>query len=64
VYPWGTVYVDGEKKGTTPLREPIPLAPGTHLITIANPDFGEINRSILIEEKQTFHLKHNFTNEE
>jgi serine/threonine-protein kinase len=33
------VYVDGDSAGTTPLREPLTLAPGAHEVAFRNPRF-------------------------
>ncbi len=35
--PWAHVYIDGEFKDTTPLGEPLTLAPGRHLLELKNP---------------------------
>ncbi|MBN2380984.1 serine/threonine protein kinase [candidate division WOR-3 bacterium] len=37
VRPWGEVYIDGNHISTTPLAEPITLAPGRHQLKITHP---------------------------
>jgi serine/threonine-protein kinase len=39
VSPWGHVSVDGKSYGTTPIGA-ISLSPGTHTVTVTNPDLG------------------------
>ncbi|HLA62842.1 MAG TPA: PEGA domain-containing protein, partial [Rhodothermales bacterium] len=40
VSPWARVEVDGRAVGTTPLREPLVLAPGTHTVRLTHPTLG------------------------
>jgi serine/threonine-protein kinase len=40
VSPWAEVEVDGRAAGTTPLREPLVLAPGAHVIRLTHPTLG------------------------
>ncbi|MFH1807351.1 MAG: protein kinase [Pseudomonadota bacterium] len=40
VKPWGEVYVDGAKRGTTPLS-PFQVAPGLHRIEVVQPETGQ-----------------------
>ena len=60
INPWGNVYIDGELKGTTPLREPIILFPGTHVLEVTNPQYGKFEQKIKITAKETFPFKLNF----
>ncbi len=39
--PWAVVYVDGDSVGTTPLREPLTLVPGSHEVAFRNPRFPD-----------------------
>jgi hypothetical protein len=38
-YPWSNVSENGRRLGTTPLVR-VPLAAGTHVLTLDNPDLG------------------------
>jgi serine/threonine protein kinase len=49
VVPWGDVSVDGKSVGTTPLPA-IPLAPGTHTVTVKNAELGA-SRSLPVTVK-------------
>jgi len=60
INPWGDVYVDGVLKGTTPLRGPIILFPGKHLLTIKNPQFESVETNIKISIRDTVNYKLNF----
>ncbi len=60
INPWGNVYIDGELKGTTPLREPVILFPGRHELLVTNPQYGDYEQRINITAKETFLFKLNF----
>ncbi len=60
VYTWGEVFIDGESKGITPLRNPIALFPGEYNLTIKNPKYGEVNDQVVISAKDTLNYKLNF----
>jgi serine/threonine protein kinase len=60
IYPWGDIYIDGEYKTTSPVREPIPFSPGRYTLLIKNPGFDDIERQITIKAKETYSLKLNF----
>ncbi len=59
VFPWGDVYLDDNFLGQTPFGEPIKLAPGSHIITIKNPNFPELVESIKITKRDTLILRYN-----
>ncbi len=60
INPWGNVFVDGELKGTTPLRDPVILFPGTHELKVTNPQYGDFEQKIKITAKETYPFKLNF----
>jgi eukaryotic-like serine/threonine-protein kinase len=60
INPWGDVYINGELKGTTPLREPLLLYPGTYKVAIVNPQYGTIERQITIRARETHNFNFNF----
>jgi hypothetical protein len=49
VSPWAEVSVDGRPVGTTPLRRPLVLAPGTHVLTLVHPTLGEREERITVD---------------
>ncbi|MCX7798200.1 MAG: protein kinase [Melioribacter sp.] len=57
VNPWGNVYVNGDYKGQTPLRQPIKVYPGFVRLTIKNPSFKDVDTSIYIKQGDTVQLK-------
>ena len=44
--PWAEVEVDGQHVDTTPFARAIPLAPGTHFVTLTHPDAPAEQRAI------------------
>ena len=52
VLPWADVEVDGELKGTTPLR-PLTLSAGTHVIRFRHPDFRPLIKRVTIRGDET-----------
>jgi len=47
-YPWGEIYIDGQKMGTTPLKKALRIASGRHLLEVQNPNFFLYRDSIRI----------------
>jgi serine/threonine-protein kinase len=63
VMPWGEVYINGDHVGTTPLREPVNLYPGTYKIKVTNPQFNEtLEKNIKITAKETLEVTFSFEN--
>ncbi|MCK5075370.1 MAG: PEGA domain-containing protein, partial [Calditrichia bacterium] len=60
VYPWGEVFIDNKLIGQTPFKKPIILTPGSHLLTIINPQFKRYDKEITISRQKTVQLKINF----
>ncbi len=60
IYPWGEIFINGESKGITPLRNPIALLPGTYKIEVKNPKYGEIDDQVVITAQDTLNYKLNF----
>ena len=48
VIPWGTVYLDADSVGVTPLLDTLSLLAGTHRITITHPEFPVFERTVQI----------------
>ncbi|HSD62403.1 MAG TPA: serine/threonine-protein kinase [Ignavibacteriaceae bacterium] len=64
VMPWGEVYINGTHIGTTPLREPINLFPGTYRIKITNPRYNEpLEKNVNITAKETLEVTFSFENQ-
>jgi len=47
--PWAEVFIDGQKKETTPLVRPIMLQPGEYAIELKNPGFASHRRQLSIQ---------------
>jgi predicted Ser/Thr protein kinase len=54
--PWAEVVVDGQKLDTTPFARPIPLAAGTHYVTLKHPKAPDERRVIKIIPQETILL--------
>jgi eukaryotic-like serine/threonine-protein kinase len=61
VYPWSEIYIDGEKKGVTPLDIPIRLNEGKYKLTLKNPLYDSIESTISIRRNDTLRRKFNMT---
>ncbi|MEG8946735.1 serine/threonine-protein kinase [Rosettibacter firmus] len=57
VNPWGDVYVNGDYKGQTPLKDLIKVFPGFVRLTIKNPNYKEIDTSLYVQPGDTILLK-------
>lgn len=57
--PWGTIYIDGEQKETTPVKEPMNLKTGSYQIVIKNPGYPDYQTTVEIAEGKTAVLKVN-----
>lgn len=54
--PWAEVWVDGELVDTTPFARPIPLAAGTHYVTLKHPSAPPEKRTVTIVAGETITL--------
>ncbi|MBP9905609.1 MAG: serine/threonine protein kinase [Rhodoferax sp.] len=57
---WGTVFVDGQAKGTVPPVLSIRLPAGSHDIEIQNPAVETVKRTVKVTPGKTSVLRHNF----
>jgi serine/threonine-protein kinase len=59
VSPWAEVSVDGRAVGTTPLRRPLVLSPGTHTLRLVHPTLGEREERITVDagESRTVRIR-------
>ncbi|MFZ1292488.1 MAG: serine/threonine-protein kinase [Melioribacteraceae bacterium] len=62
IYPWGEIYINGEKKGVTPLQFPIKLFEGNYKLTLKNPQFSNIETTIKVSKNDTLIMKFNMKN--
>lgn len=62
VYPWSEIYINGTKKGITPLDQPLKLNEGKYKLTLKNPLYNDIDTTINIFKKDTLKLKFNMKN--
>jgi eukaryotic-like serine/threonine-protein kinase len=54
--PWAEVIVDGQRIDVTPFARPIPLAAGTHYVTLKHPAAGDERRVIKVTPGETILL--------
>jgi len=57
VNPWGNIYVNGDFKGQTPMKEPIRVFPGFVRLSVKNPNYRDIDTSFYIKQGDTVQLK-------
>jgi hypothetical protein len=57
---WGTVFVDGQAKGTVPPVLSIRLPAGSHNIEIQNPAVETVKRTVKVTPGKTAVLRHSF----
>ncbi len=60
VSPWGEIYVDGRKRGTSPPLTELRLAPGQHTIEIRNASFTAYSDTVNLEANAYVKIKHRF----
>jgi len=60
VSPWGEVYVDGKKRGTSPPITEIRLSPGKHRIELRNASFAPYAEMVNLEADGYVKIKHRF----
>jgi len=56
VQPWAEVFIDDEKRGTTPLSAPIVVEAGKHRISLRNPAFRMWGKEVNIPLRDTLSL--------
>jgi eukaryotic-like serine/threonine-protein kinase len=61
VHPWGRVLIDSVLKGTTPLAEPVALAPGAHRISVQHPQYAGFAETIFIRPGDTLRYEVDLT---
>lgn len=64
INPWGNIYINRKLYGTTPLREPLALMPGSYHVIITNPNYGKVDTTINIYAKETVEFIYNFQKQE
>jgi eukaryotic-like serine/threonine-protein kinase len=57
--PWADIYIDSQKKETTPLKDYISLTAGKHNITLKHPDYPDYTILAEIKKDQSTYLKFN-----
>ena len=57
--PWAEIYIDGEYRDVTPIAQPLPVAPGRHILEFRNEYFKNIKQTIDIgaAEKKTINVQ-------
>lgn len=54
--PWAFVYVDGQQKATTPLLEPIIIAPGRHTVILRHPSYSAWDTTFTVEAGESMSI--------
>lgn len=62
VFPWGNVYINGDFKGQTPIRELVRVVPGFVRMTIKNPNYRDIDTTFNIQKGDTLQFRFTFKN--
>jgi len=60
VTPWGEVYVDGKRQGTTPPLTRVSIVPGKHRIEIKNTIFPPYSQTFEIKPNEKLKISHKF----
>jgi serine/threonine-protein kinase len=55
--PWAEVFIDGERAGLAPGFRGKGLPPGRHRLTLVHPQFGKVERDILIKPGVTTNVE-------
>ena len=63
IFPWGDIYLNGELLGQTPFSEPLVIAPGRHVLTVKNQEYGSIDQAFSVAPGDTFYFVQNFEQE-
>ena len=61
IKPWGDVYVDGKKRGTSPPLKKLSLTEGKHKIRFVNPGFPDYVTEIDVGKRKLGTIEHEFT---
>jgi FtsP/CotA-like multicopper oxidase with cupredoxin domain len=51
--PWAEVWIDGQRVDVTPFARAIPLAPGTHYVTLVHPNAPKEKRTLNLGAGET-----------
>ena len=60
VSPWGEVYVDGKRHGTSPPLTSVSIAPGKHIIEIKNTTLPPFTKTYEIKPDEKLKISHKF----
>jgi hypothetical protein len=58
VTPWAVVAIDGRVVDTTPMDRPIPVALGSHMITLTHPELGVRRDSIRTDSPRVYRVSY------
>jgi len=61
ILPWAKIYIDGEYKETSPIKNPMTLATGEHIVTLTNPNYMSINDTIEVVSGKILDKKFHFS---
>jgi class 3 adenylate cyclase len=60
ITPWGTVFVDGVKRGESPPLTTLDVSPGKHTIVVRNSSFPPHVEQVVIKSGQATKIRHRF----
>ena len=62
VNPWGIVYIDGELVDTTPLKGPIAVTLGEHMVEVKHSELGELMRKVTMDSTKLYQVSFDLKN--
>ncbi|MCE1189455.1 MAG: protein kinase [Ignavibacteria bacterium] len=60
ISPWGEVWVDQHYIGQTPLKKPVSVTAGKHLVTVTNPTLGKYETWVTVGKGEIVNFEHRF----
>ena len=57
--PWADIYIDGVKKESTPLKNPLQIAAGVHQLKLVHPEYPQLKRKISLNPDETLNISVN-----
>ncbi|MRR06144.1 MAG: HD domain-containing protein [Deltaproteobacteria bacterium] len=60
IIPWGEIYVDGERRGSSPPLKALRIETGEHEIVIRNSSLKQYRRSVRLNQRDSVTIEHRF----
>jgi hypothetical protein len=54
---WADIFINGEKRGSTPIKASIELPSGHYSVRLSNPDYGDKEQRVSISPGETTNLR-------